>query len=800
MKQLKLLTILCFFLAFIRPSDAQETSQSSIPDIEKIYLHTDRHQYAIGEDLWYKAYTTYAYTNALFDHSRVLYVELISPDSEVVLRNTTQLQFGLGHGDMALLDTLGVKPGTYQLRAYTNWSRNFGKDYFFTKPIDIVDVREEVEPVQPTANALLYDLELFPEGGSLLTGVASQVAFKATYANGKPCAVSGQVKTLEGDQVAEISTLHDGMGSFVFTPEKGQLYIAEVTDLHGNRQEWKLPEAMVSGYTLSVMQHKGRHIVSIKTNPETLATHPNQSMQLTCTSRGITYLEGNQTIGTTNHTFILPTTDLPEGIALLTLRDAAGRPHAERLIYVGKDHGVTLSIQPNQETYRTREEVQLSISLKSTDGSPVVGSFSLAATDANIPGTVQAHDMNIYSYFFMQSEIRGQVYNPGSYFDPANDNRNQEMDLLLLTQGWRDFLWKSIPQLSKDATYAVEKDLKISGRLKRLIGNSPIPDTKINMLLTNKGNSLTIDETTDEDGRFVFDEVMFKGTATLLLTNQDKHNRAKGHLVVDSMYLPSPAIDYYLIDQQYADDEVENFQKEVMKKHIAFQVPLEANTMLLEDLVVRGSTFNQEVNDVNKSIYGTPDFAFEVTDKERRFSNIFIFLQFVVPGLTTSGKSVSFARGQPLILLDGAQVDMDVLSTLLPNDIDRVETISNSAGGAVFGSQAANGVLALYTREGYTGGQSVPRHSITTTLNGYYDARVFYAPKYDTTLETTEPDIRNTIYWNPYVQPDENGQASVTFYNNDVAAPVMLVLEGITDTGIPLVVRKQYEVQSPQGN
>ncbi|RED98379.1 TonB-dependent receptor [Marinoscillum furvescens] len=796
MNQLKLLTTLLLICLQFGESQAQTPT---IPDVEKIYLHTDRDQYAVGEDLWYKAYTTYAYTNALFDHSRVLYVELISPASEVVVRNVTHMQLGLGHGDMALLDTLGIEAGTYQLRAYTNWSRNFGQDYFFTKEIDIVDVREEVEVATNTTDNFLYDMELFPEGGSLVAGVASQVAFKATYANGKPCKVSGIVKTLEGEQVAEITTLHAGMGSFVLTPEAGKVYIAQVTDQHGNQQEWKLPEALPTGYTMSVMQHKGKHIVSIKTNAETLAANPGQLMAMSCTSRGITYVEGQQPLSTINHSFILPSSDLPEGIAFLTLRDADGRPHAERLIYVAKEHDVSLVVRTDQQTYATREKVQLNVELKTNGGTPAVGSFSLSVTDANIPGTVDVHEMNIASYFFLQSEIKGSVYNPGSYFDPENEQRLQQMDLLLLTQGWRDFLWKKLPTLPELPAYDLERDLQISGRLKRLIGNSPIPDTKINMLLTNKGKSLTIDETTDENGRFVFDDVMFKGNATLLLTNQDKYNRAKGHLSIDSMYAPSPKPQYRLIDQNYGSTEVEGFQEAVMKKHIEFQVPLEANTMLLEDLVVRGSKFNEEVNDGNESIYGTPDFAFEVTDKERRFSNIFIFLQFVVPGLTTTGKSVSFARGKPLILLDGAQVDMEVLATLLPTDIDRVETISNSAGGAVFGSQAANGVLALYTREGYTGDQSIARHSVSTQLRGYYDARVFYAPKYDTIAQTTEPDIRNTIYWNPYIQPDTTGQVTVSYYNSDVAAPVNVVLEGITNTGVPLVSRVQYEVNAVEG-
>ena len=108
---------------------AQE--KKSIPSIEKIYVHTDRTTYTLGESLWYKVYSVYAYNHILFNESNILYVELISPDSKIIARNKTFLEGGLGHGDFVLSDSEGVKPGIYQIRAYTNYSRNFDNDFVF---------------------------------------------------------------------------------------------------------------------------------------------------------------------------------------------------------------------------------------------------------------------------------------------------------------------------------------------------------------------------------------------------------------------------------------------------------------------------------------------------------------------------------------------------------------------------------------------------------------------------------------------------------------------------------------------
>jgi len=189
----KTLSLLYFLLSIVF-LNAQD---KSISDIEKVYLHTDRNTYFMGEDLWYKAYNVRASNNLLFDNSNILYVELISADSKIIARNKTNLEMGLGYGDFQLQDSLGVKPGTYQLRAYTNWNRNFGDDFIFKKDIEIIDVFAPNDKPKTAKNIPLesktakkeatkpntFQVDFFPEGGSLLENVASVVGFKAVELN-----------------------------------------------------------------------------------------------------------------------------------------------------------------------------------------------------------------------------------------------------------------------------------------------------------------------------------------------------------------------------------------------------------------------------------------------------------------------------------------------------------------------------------------------------------------------------------------------------------------------------------------
>jgi hypothetical protein len=83
---------------------------------------------------------------------------------------------------------------------------------------------------------------------------------------------------------------------------------------------------------------------------------------------------------------------------------------------------------------------------------------------------------------------------------------------------------------------------------------------------------------------------------------------------------------------------------------------------------------------------------------------------------------------------------------------------------------------------------------INTDITGYYEARTFYSPNYQSP-EKGKPDERTTIHWAPIITTDENGKAMVTFYNADLKTTVRVDVQGLTDKGIPLVGEIKYNVK-----
>lgn len=99
---------------------------------EKIYIHTDKPNYASNDTLWLKAYLFEANTYTASDKSKILYVEIANDSNAVIKRIMLPVVSGMTFGNI-FLDEEQFKQGGYIIRAYTNWMRNFNEDIVFQK-------------------------------------------------------------------------------------------------------------------------------------------------------------------------------------------------------------------------------------------------------------------------------------------------------------------------------------------------------------------------------------------------------------------------------------------------------------------------------------------------------------------------------------------------------------------------------------------------------------------------------------------------------------------------------------------
>src|SRR6185312_13761770 len=217
---------------------------------EKVFIHSNQQLYGGGETIWYKAYVTaYGKPSAL---SGIVYVQLTDTAGNVVAQNKLPLVDGVAHGDIDISRTL--KSGWYRLSSFTAWMMNFDRQAWYSQQIYISNPADTVAPTYPQAKKKQYHISFYPEGGEMINGAVTKIAFRAVDNDGHPVAVKGTINDRANKEVARFQSVHDGMGEFMLEAQAGSSYSANVLFPDGSRQRTGLPEVKTIGISLQADQ------------------------------------------------------------------------------------------------------------------------------------------------------------------------------------------------------------------------------------------------------------------------------------------------------------------------------------------------------------------------------------------------------------------------------------------------------------------------------------------------------------------------------------------------------------------
>lgn len=785
-----------------------QTNNDSSVFIEKVYLHTDRNYYFLGDDIWFKAYLIDASDRILTNHSNNLHVELISPDSKILNSSVIRLEDGLGNGDFKIAENL--PSGKYRIRAYTNYMRNFGDQLFFNKEIFVVSSAaksNESDKNQKYVNNKV-ELNFFPEGGSLVDNVASIVAFKAVDATGKSCDVSGKVYSSIGDLITTFKSAHLGMGSFILKPITGLSYYSVLEEGAGTETRINLPKSFDKGVVLNASVNQNNELlITSKTNPQTLPILLNNDLILTISARKIVVKQISFRIRSLTNLLSISTNDLPDGILMLTLSTLENLPICERLIFLQLDNNLKISIQPDKNIYKKREPVSMKLSLYGDSVKQHEAFLSLTAAESNLTDNTLGYPSSITSWFLLESDIRGPVEEPSYYFDPSNQDRIKDLDLLLRTQGWRDFEWK----YNNNVGYTREVGFTISGKLRKNMVDKPIPNAKVNIGIFKSDNNILMTVPTDSSGKFRLEGVDLTGEAQLAVTAVGKKGQIQGLLLLDSIrYSPAlmpshTATNYFelkenvnTLEQEY--EVIYNIKEKFRLSDtinlggvtIISKKPLDLQTVKLEN---------------SRALYGSPDNELLVTPQLQAYHDPIEMMQGKFPGVdirkNPSGYTINI-RGthtingntQPLFLIDGIKSDMDAIMGLPIQFIDRIDVLKSAGSTALYGMQGTNGVISIITKTAEALTPYIPiDYSKNVKISGYDAPRIFYSPQYTPKSESYNPDLRTTLLWKPDISLRSGEDLLIKYFNGDNSSDIKIIVEGITSTGIPITGKTEYIVK-----
>ena len=795
---------------------------------EKLYLHTDRDVYCVGDTVRFKAYLKNASSFAEYGECNYIYVELLSSmyQSDYVLgkdveKETLQFRAKIRRnweddsftGYIVIPDN--VITGISVIRAYTYWMLNKDAEYMFYKNIEIRNplkddyINNLVEsnvrkassytstgvksPFEAKAKAdPSLDVQFLPESGRCLADTRAVFGVKAIDSKGKGVKTTGKIYS-DGTVVAVFMTDDHGFGK-VRVPVAQDASLYAVVD--GSDKKIPLPQAETSAavINLNVDENLVKAVLIVR-------GLENYGVKYAVIHDGS---EMYYKVRITDEKTVvnLPVEELTPGINNVAVVDASGHVFAERPFFVVPRLSQA-SITGMKEEYGAREKVSLDVTVNNEDNKPVDGDFSVSVMD-DIYAPYTGEGYNIVSYTYLGSEIRSFVEDSWRYFDPERSmaEKTADADLLMLTQGWRYYDLPAIesgtlpmPACGKEYTQS------LFGRV-----IAPLGRTAKRALISFSAPSInfrTVNQL-DSAGYFALNGLIFpEKTRFLISASGLKGGKLYTPIIENEVFAKVIEYPKYLsqraYDLRYKLAAMPDFYDSEGKP-----------TVLLTESYISANKVGPQKNLSPYPEYRFKPGQYKTAEQLEPYSNYDIpsFLVSHYPGLrlgtldtvgipttailskvnrVATGMTISDGWAPIVIFIDKFRSDFNDLASLVVGDLEGLAYVTgldaNKFVSTGDGVHTPPGVLLVKTKPGRN---TPPNVSVMMPL-GYQKPAKYYSPVYETAVQKRSREkMRATLYWNPNLKVKE-GRGNLEFYTSDHKVPYTVLFQGVSSEGKPVV-------------
>ena len=792
---------------------------------EKAYLHFDNTSYYVGDTIWFKAYVTLAEQQTFSQISRPLYVELVDQTGHIADKQIIKLTQGEGNGQFILPPSM--LSGYYEVRAYTRWMLAFNEPQYFSRTFPIYQLTnsDKLERSittyelsssmenRPSETEEKLNVRFFPEGGQLVEGVTSQVAFKAESKNEGNIELSGTIYTKEGAEITSFETLHDGMGRFEYTPS-AQPAIAKV-DFQGKKYEFTLPQALPNGYVLSTVSNAGALLVRVSCNAAT----PQDTLAVFISHQGRPYV--HQLISCRSDApqeFILPTRKLPAGVLQVSLINRAGNTLCERFVFANPRAPLQISTEGLKEVYAPYAPIRCELQIKNAKGEPVSGELSVSIRDG-VRSDYLEYDNNIFTDLLLTSDLKGYIHQPGYYFASPSPRKQTELDVLLMVHGWRKYdMSQAISTAPFTPLQLPETQLALNGQVKSTILKNKLKDIALSVIVKKDDQFITGGTVTDENGRFTIPVEDFEGTTEAVIQTRKvgKERNKDASILIDRNFSPAPrAYGYKELHPEWKDlaywqQKAESFDSLYMDSIRKVEGLYVLDEVEIKSKRRQGSNMATKINE--KSIDAYYDVRRSVDllrDNGKIVTTIPELMEKLSPQFDwdRSNDKLTY-RQKPICYIMDNHILSETETQMMLTEVDGLASIIISKGTGGIDDEIiqntkmsevtdSTGVdiskldkysvfylIPLPRRDVLNKSQTAVLGTRQTVIQGYTHALEYYSPAYPTKeLYMDKVDKRRTLYWNPSVRTDENGKVVIECYNNQYSTPVIIQAETMSKDG-----------------
>lgn len=642
--------------------------------------------------------------------------------------------------------------------------------------------------------AAAVDVQFFPEGGNLINGIKSKVAFKVVKPDGLGLDVTGIVTDNTGATVANISTQHLGMGVFELTPTAGKTYKAAI-NLPGGQTTYELPVAKDDGMTIAVNNaDPEKVVVSVETSDAFFALNRNKRLTLLGQSGQVVCYAGQTALASKTYDITIPKSKFPSGVAKFAVF-LGSDDLAERIVFIRRDDQLKIALSTPKSVFGTRDNVPFTVTAKTPANTPALANLSVTVIDEGKVPYNETSETTILTNLLLTSELKGYIEKPNYYFTGVNDKTAADLDVLMLTQGYRRISYQDILANKAPAIkYLPEDGIVVSGTLRTASG-MPVPGGIVNFYVKNMRVSATVN--TNKDGEFFIPKLYFPDSVKAVVNARGNTN-GNNMLIIVNNITPQPPVPSIT-----APDEIANIDT-VMSAYLQNDKKIAANSRNLKEVVIKDTRGPKKQSHQDyPMLTGLGNIPDHVMDGSRftGCATLYDCLKGMIPGVTWDNDKLYISRNYNMgertpmaIYMDGMPFDFLNLQSYDPKDVDQIEVYMNDGLSGLNKMDNTKGVIVISNKKEKK--KPVDKELLNELLTpqysavkfepkGFYMTREFYSPKYDATKTgALGGDLRTTIYWNPKVVTDKaTGTAKFDFFNADGTGTYRAIIEGIDDKG-----------------
>jgi hypothetical protein len=490
------------------------------------------------------------------------------------------------------------------------------------------------------------------------------------------------------------------------------------------------------------------------------------------------------------------------------------------LVFVNPHKSLKVKVEAKKEKFLPRELVEFDIEVSDENGRPVSGQFSVSVADDKLLNFADDKQGNILAYTLLESDLKGKIEEPNFYFDDENDpkrfkantDRKIALDNLLMTQGWTRFVWKDIlTGKTMDFAEKGERAL-IRGRITDKNGN-PVEGAQV------IGGTSTV--VSDKDGNYsisgvaLYSSVNITASKTGLFSStisvSDYHQpynivlngkrnisgiikgKNDGQPIPFAQIVVNGSGNYYATSNEKGEYKIE-FPENSSTLYVNYlgynsaYVDLTKNKKEVINLEIEEEVLTLDAVSITKTNAGSVDRIesrklqnmprSNVKEAKKKTENLAVPRQ-------QNNDEMNFAAGNAEVVEIADKVVMEDLKPQFEFEMALEENEK---------------VLLADQKnlEGRNKGQEFKVEKPAVIGSKYYQARVFYAAKYESKEQPSERnDFRSTIYWNPRLTIGENGKAKISFYNSDDITQFRVTVEGFGNNGNVGRTEYKYFIQLP---